>query len=115
MWTYGFATLMAIWFAVVVPAHERGAVVVPGAEASSSCCPTKPSEGSKPPCHDDQSDGDPVRRCALCQFLGTLDVAAAFVLDLPPAQIIAIHNASRPTDPASASPFGPGQSRAPPA
>jgi len=122
-WTFFFAALLTVWFAVVIPAHERGAVALPGTESSSAlggsggsggCCPSKPADDA-PPCHDGESDSDPVRRCALCQFIGTLDAAAPFVIDLPPAQIIALHNESRPTDPTAACPFGPNQSRAPPA
>jgi hypothetical protein len=116
-WTFFFTGLLAVWFAVVIPAHERGEVALPGTQGSGggdSCCPVKPADDG-PPCHDDGSDRDPVRRCALCQFVGTLDVAAPLIIDLPPAQLVALHNEYRPVDPAAACPFGPHQSRAPPA
>lgn len=67
----------AIWFTAVLPGHERGVVRTAGEDgsqvfAAESCCPS-----------DDQPTRDPVRTCALCQLLATLDAPPA-LLDVTP-------------------------------
>lgn len=70
----------ATWFVVIVPAHQRGVVTIPGAPGApgaerpaASCASCCESEGDTPPGKSD----DPVRRCAVCHIVAKLDVPPA--------------------------------------
>jgi len=98
--------IFSLWFGVIVPGHERGAIRVAGAGSShcpgdavaNSChiaepvpapscnhCPTQsPVEPDKAPA------GDPVQHCAICKFIGVLDAPVMITFDLPQSYELAV-------------------------
>lgn len=81
-----------LWFALIAPAHERGAVRLPGSsgavagsdfsssvptiEARGSCCSVVSyagNDGETPSPRPSQSEG-----CAICKLMATLSVPPAF-------------------------------------
>ncbi|QNN22893.1 hypothetical protein HED60_11645 [Planctomycetales bacterium ZRK34] len=65
------------WFVAIVPAHQRGAVVVPGAEPAAASCDSCCESGGK------SRPDDPVQRCAVCHIVAKLDVPPAVELFTP--------------------------------
>jgi len=82
------AGLLALWFGVVVPGHQRGAVKVPNSKPGS-CCPGKVDAGSKKT-SDDKAPCDPVSKCAMCYIVGVLDVPGALPAGLPHPELLAL-------------------------
>lgn len=80
--------LVLVWFVVIAPGHQRGALTLPGPSDARTvaCCPLSAVGGTPsgseepgdsppaPPCHD------PAQSCAICQLVTTL--AAPPHLDL---------------------------------
>ncbi len=62
-----------LWFSVLVPGHTRGQIALPGAPAKTCC--EKPNHAM------------PVKSCAMCYFIATLDVPPPIVFVTPPALI----------------------------
>lgn len=62
------------WFAVILPAHQRGEFRLPGAPAGGSCCAGMGHGGSH---HGDPVRSDPTRGCAICHMVFKLSPAAA--------------------------------------
>lgn len=81
-----------LWFAVIVPGHQRGTLRLPGGDAISSCCKMK--SGRMTVDHGEQqpreSTPTPVRDCAICQFTLTLDAPPLPDLFTPESQPLAI-------------------------
>ena len=62
-----------LWFGLILPAHPRGAVRIPGAPMACEDCASQPMGGdSDSPCHEDKKD--PVGCCAVCHWVGKIDV-----------------------------------------
>jgi hypothetical protein len=78
---------VVLWFEILLPVHTRGQILLAGSEgASHSCCgktsPIKTDCNSK-----DESRQQPSPRgrqqCAICQFIATLDIPPAVMIDVP--------------------------------
>lgn len=87
----GFTGFMLLWFAVIVPGHQRGVLTVPGSDARPACCSrtgrmTVLKSGEKP----QRAPADPAKHCALCRFTATLDAPATPVLDVPESELLDI-------------------------
>ena len=85
-----------LWFGMVLPGHERGAIRVPGAQSKSAdttacertCChrtSSNPDERGIPESPID-SGGD----CAVCHLIGTLDTPTPPILAPVQADLIAL-------------------------
>lgn len=91
--------LFSLWFGIIVPGHERGAIRVAGADVldagdgSDTChtvktcdhCPItgKPKETAPTPV-------DPSSHCAICKFIGVLDAPVMIAFDLPSTHLLAV-------------------------
>jgi hypothetical protein len=110
-----------LWFVVLVPAHQRGAIPVPGDGAAHvmSCCAGGTDSSRTHASRDGkQSPAGPERSshsCAVCQFIAGLDVPPPLVIDAPPLRLAPLGDAPRPSQ---SVPFlidvTPIQERAPP-
>jgi hypothetical protein len=82
------AAYVLVWFTMVVPAHTRGVVVMPGAEkfvaqadaADSSCC-HGPKDASKPTKAQQ-------KHCAVCFVASALSTPVVYVIRLDPSDCI---------------------------
>ena len=72
--------VIAAWFGVVVPLHPRGVIKLGGASARSCC--HRGSDSKHPDSKPDPSE------CAVCHFVGTLDLPPAIGLELPPLGLV---------------------------
>lgn len=85
-----------LWFAVIVPGHQRGMLRLPGGEAISSCCM---KSGRLTVDHGEQaprrSTPAPVRDCAICHFTLTLDVPPLPDLFIPVSAPVEVLPAER--------------------
>jgi hypothetical protein len=86
---------LCVWFTLVVPAHQRGQIRLPGADlVQSSCChaktartcdtPTPAGERGEPGDRD-----DPVRDCAVCHLVAKLTTPEPLVFTLPDPELLA--------------------------
>ena len=82
--TIALVIFQSLWLNVVLPGHTRGAITLPGYEASSGssqgCC--------KPQDHDSRDSNKPTDRaahCAICFFAARLTLPD--VIDLNPAPL----------------------------
>ncbi len=92
--------VFSLWFGIIVPGHERGAIRVAGANAlpangsaGDSCHATAPA--AKPTCghcpvggpaeteNTPAPSGDGSKHCAICKFIGVLDAPVMVAFDLP--------------------------------
>lgn len=107
------ALFATAWFAVIMPAHQRGQIRLPGAAETASCCAAKsPTPGH---CGDEsQKDGDPVRSCAVCHLVAKLSPPVALIIPLPEPEPVAELTLTTPADPDCAADLRPQRSRAPP-
>ena len=114
--------LLSGWFTIIVPAHQRGAIRLPGSDAQpaaapGSCCSKTTASG----CHGDPADsesedpGDPVRSCAVCHLVAKLSTPDVFIMPLPAAEPIAALPVAAPAEPGGTDFISPRRSRAPPA
>ena len=87
---------LTAWYGVIVPGHQRGMVLVPGAEGriaaqAGSCCEENeavlvcqeppPADGSTPaPINKKKSDPNRVANCAVCAIAGLIDLPPPLVL-----------------------------------
>ncbi|QQE11651.1 hypothetical protein JD969_19550 [Planctomycetota bacterium] len=92
--------LFVLWFAVIVPGHQRGAIALPGEKAvrgdevgagsgffgGSSCplCVFDEEEGAS----GDEPTKAPTERCAICYITGVLDVPLVVDLTPPPLWLV---------------------------
>src|SRR5689334_1022004 len=76
----------ALWFGLLVPVHQRGVIRVAGTAASwRTCCATSTRDESKQkPLGSPSGSG-----CAVCQFIATLDLPPAIVIDVPSLGLLA--------------------------
>ena len=109
----GFTTL---WFAVLVPVHNRGEIRLPGFEAGDreatahACCPSAPTRQT--PCHTPpQRSGT----CAVCSFIATLDAPPPFTWVETQLGLAGVVDAPRPDELPAVRITLPFHSRAPPA
>lgn len=111
---------LSAWFTLVVPAHERGQIRVPGAAGESTavcgpgstektCCPTD-SEKDEP-----SPSEDPVQHCAVCELVAKLSTPDALALPLPPSAPLQDSFVANPINPPLAPASRSSQPRAPPA
>ena len=112
-------TIFAVaWFAVIMPAHQRGQIRLPGAGAASSgCCAEKAAAHcatGAPDSGASEEDGDPVRSCAVCHLVAKLSTPDALVIPLPRPTPVASLRLTAPLDPDCAADLRPQRSRAPP-
>lgn len=98
--------VFSLWFGVIVPGHERGAIRVAGSDAhcndASAVCHVAPVV-QKPSCSHCPTTGkpltqetapakpkpvDPSSHCAICKFIGVLDAPVMVTFDLPPSYLL---------------------------
>jgi hypothetical protein len=90
--------VFSLWFGVIVPGHERGAIRMPGTEpkaaAGEPTCHTQkncqhcPTTG-QPLTPSDNAPADPSSHCAICHFIGVLDAPVALTFTIPEAELLA--------------------------
>jgi len=86
--------VFSLWFGVIVPGHERGAICVPGADTDSSkSCHAEKTCGS---CHETPADSqtpaddpNPSSHCAICHLIGVLDAPTTIHFVIPEAELLA--------------------------
>lgn len=112
-----FATL---WFAVLVPVHNRGEIGLPGSapaaqgQSGHACCPAPSAPASHDsPCHAPASPRGGA--CAVCAFIATLDSPPPLTWVESQLGLIGLAEAPRPEDLPAARVTLPFHSRAPPA
>lgn len=93
---------VGLWFGLLVPWHTRGAVQLPGKNASgpsfTTCCATsKPDDTASQESPLDK--GGPASNCAVCHFIATLDIPLPTVFYEPLSGTVAIADAVRPIAP----------------
>ena len=66
------------WFGVLLPAHRRGQIRMPGADAGRACCEQRSTE------HPKHAPLRSAANCAVCHVIATLDLPDA-ILNEPPA------------------------------
>ncbi|WP_145076728.1 hypothetical protein [Poriferisphaera corsica] len=94
--------LFVLWFAVVVPGHQRGAIALPGERAargdefgagggifgdglfSGSGCPLCVVDENGKTEGEEEPYKAPTERCAICYITGVLDVPLVIDLTPPP-------------------------------
>jgi hypothetical protein len=90
--------LFSLWFGVIVPGHERGAISVPGYKspgAGKQACAPRPAHCNSCPAPADDPAGpaspesDPASHCAICHLTGVLDAPTAIVFAIPQAELLA--------------------------
>lgn len=103
------------WFTWFVPAHQRGAIEVPGAEAgaSSGCCAPPAAAEAEPHCPP-PDERDPVRRCAVCDLVTKLDGPPEVVFTAPPLGPAGMHWPTVRAQPRACAPIPVYLSRGPP-
>ena len=72
--------MIAVWYAAVLPGHQRGVVQLPGA-STDACCKGSHSDHRGDPAG--APDGSP-RTCAVCFYMGALLQAAPPDLGIAP-------------------------------
>lgn len=110
LFTWWLIAFTFAWFGMLVPAHDRGRIQLPGLPAAGehSCCATAAHK---------KSDPAPVKNtgnCAVCYFIATLDLPPAFELGIEPLALAAIENAPQPAAVVPAGPSLTYRSRGPP-
>lgn len=103
---------VGLWFGLLVPWHTRGAVQLPGKNASlpsfTTCCaPSKPADTASKDSPLDK--GGPASNCAVCHFIATLDIPLPTVFYEPFLGTAAIAATVRPV-----APYTPVLTRVPP-
>lgn len=96
----------AVWLLVLLPGHQRGAMLVAGWEQAGGCCGDKAKPAQAPPsCHapdavPGRDGGDPAEdapandasdraaRCAVCHIAVRMVVATAVDLTPPPLALM---------------------------
>ena len=101
-----------LWFGVLVPVHQRGAIRLPGPAAVAAAGPTSPTHCGRAeaglPCHRAPADpgsspdapADGGGGCAVCHFIAGLDVPLPVTTGIEPLGLLA----SLPTALAPAAP-----------
>ena len=93
--------IFSLWFGIIVPGHERGAIRVAGADANeagdgschtvkkSACdhCPTQSVPSGDQPA---KAPSDPSQHCAICKFIGVLDAPTIITFDLPAVYLLSV-------------------------
>jgi hypothetical protein len=76
----------ALWYGIILPGHERGAITLPG----SNCCDVKAASCHTAP-HPDKSDrkSDPVRTCAVCQLVSVTAPPTVIAIDVQKLHLLA--------------------------
>ena len=96
---------LGLWFAVIVPAHQRGQIVIPGTDKTvvftASCCASRqtPVPGSR---HTPGPSPARIANCAICHLAARTDLPTVIHLDLPPLGFIGILPCFPPINPESA-------------
>lgn len=94
--------IFSLWFGIIVPGHERGAIRVAGANtnatgdaschtvAKSTCdhCPTQSSHSSQSSDQPVKAPADPSQHCAICKFIGLLDAPIVIQFELPTVELM---------------------------
>lgn len=90
----GLLVFQAVWFNIIVPGHQRGAVALPGETCSAcqanadACCPDM---AEPPPAHPKAPaapEGDPASHCAICHFAAALSTPPAIESSPPPLELL---------------------------
>ena len=87
---------ICLWYGLIVPAHQRGQITLPGATISASCCANKAATGeSKQPCAPG-TPGSPaapseerIRACFVCYIVAVTQPAPEFRFTPPPSYLLA--------------------------
>jgi hypothetical protein len=79
------AAYMMFWFGVVIPAHQRGVVTVPGSENCCECCCCQTAD-AKP--SNSQSPQDRSKHCAICDFAAHVTIPPPVDFTLPPLGLL---------------------------
>ena len=74
---------LAVWFGVIVPGHQRGAIKLPGAEQAENCC--RLTRDGATPDKTPAPRQDPGRHCAICYIAGLLEQPTT--IDLPAIEL----------------------------
>lgn len=90
----GMLLWAVLFFGVVVPGHQRGAVTVPdgtrasdGGEASRPYCPLCIAVTTGDP-SSPGTPSDPARRCAICHLAGVIDAPTGLVFAVPQLRLL---------------------------
>ena len=119
--TYLILIWSILWFGVIAPGHERGAVRVPGGETSTSsshghaCCqrPT-PNTTDETPDPAAPEDEDPASACAICYLNGALHTPVPIAIIPAVSRTALAPRPAPPHTPALARRYPPALGRAPP-
>ena len=117
--------IFSLWFGIIVPGHERGAIRVAGADANeaadgschtvkkSACdhCPTQSVPSGDQPA---KVPSDPSQHCAICKFIGVLDAPTVIQFALPTVELMGILDPPALTSIASLSVLSIDRGRGPP-
>lgn len=108
----------AVWFGVVLPGHERGVITVPSSTNNESCgsCESEShcAVDSDPAGDKSLPQNTPASRCAICKFIGTLDLPVLVTLTSPVSEQIAVLNWAAPKAVCVLAPIEQTSGRAPP-
>lgn len=84
---------ICLWYGLIVPAHQRGQITLPGATISTSCCANKAITGeSKAPCAPSTPAApseERIRACFVCYIVGVTQPAPEFRFTPPPSYLLA--------------------------
>ncbi|MFA9477147.1 hypothetical protein ACERK3_02450 [Phycisphaerales bacterium AB-hyl4] len=92
---------LVAWFAVIIPGHQRGAILLPGSDTASqstrdtsrliltraaTCCPItgQPASSDNP-----DSPVDPATQCGICYLAGVIDLPTTLDLTPQPLTLLA--------------------------